>query len=324
MAMSVREVLDRDEWSGIVTDFRAHPLQSWGWGDLKERTGSWTARRMACERDGAVCGGGQVLVRKLPWPFGNICYIPRGPIAKTPAEAAEVADALAAWCKEHVSAVSVKIDPALTVDEACFGSAWRPASRVLLAKTAVIDLAPSEDDIMKGIHSKKARQYIRKAGRDGVVVRRATREDLPAIMSIYHNTAESDDFFIHTDEYYETAFDACSDTNQLFIAEFEGEPQAFLWNVTTSGAAFELWGGVTDEGKRLRANYLLKWTAICAAKESGALLYDLNGLFNDGISRFKLLFVSGPTEWVGALDRPLSPLYSAWELALKVYRRLFK
>ncbi len=319
-----REVVDAAEWDGLIGAHGGHPMQAWGWGALKEQTGSWTARRIVVEHDGVFAGACQVLVRKLPWPFGHICYAPRGPVADRPADVPSVADDVATWCKENVSAVSLKIDPALAAGEVSLGKAWKPSSQIVLARTAVIDLAPTEDAIMTGLHSKKARQYIRKAARSGVEVRSVTEADLDALLGIYHHTAEVDDFFLHEDDYYRTAFSSCADINQVFIAEIEGRPLAFLWNITTSGCAFELWGGVTDEGKRLRANYLLKWKAICAAKEAGASLYDLNGLLNDGVSTFKLLFVDEPTYWIGTFDRPLNPLYGVWERALALYRRLFK
>lgn len=320
----VREVSSAEEWDEIVNAHGGHPLQAWGWGELKERTGSWRARRVVCERDGAFLGACQVLVRKLPWPFGHIAYAPRGPVTEGASSLAEVADAVAEWCRDNARAVSLKIDPALTSEEATLSDAWVDSEKILIPNTAVIDLAPGEDQIFAGLHSKKARQYIRKAGRSGVTVRAARVEDLPAILDVYHHTAEDDGFFIHTDEFYQTAFDACPDINQVFVAEHEGELVAFLWNVTTRGTAFELWGGVTERGRELRANHLLKWEAILAAKRRGARVYDLNGLLNDGISRFKMLFVSEPTVWMGTFDRPLSPLYHVWDGALKLYRRLFK
>ena len=230
----------------------------------------------------------------------------------------------AAWCAKEASAVSLKIDPAVTADEVTLGPVWRPSEQIFIPTTATIDLTPAEDQIMAALPSKKARQYIRKAGRSGVSVRSVEPADLDGILAIYKATAEADGFFIHPDEYYSCALESCADVNQVFVAEIEDRPLAFLWNVTTRGTAFELWGGVTDEGKRLRANYLLKWHAICAAKESGTALYDLNGLLNDGISKFKMLFVSEPTLWMGTFDRPLSPLYHVWDSALKLYRKLFK
>ncbi|NEG90113.1 lipid II:glycine glycyltransferase FemX [Bifidobacterium aerophilum] len=317
------EIQNQSEWNALVEERHGHPLQLWQWGELKASTGPWTAHRVVVKDDGRVIGGAQILVRDLPWPFRAISYAPRGPFADDDAQLARVADACADWCKEHVSSVSLKIDPA--VESLELGGSWVKGKYIMLAKTAAIDLTPDEDTIMKGLHSKKARQYIRKAGRNGVVCRPAVEADLDAILAIYHDTAANDHFPLHPDEYYRAAFALFGDAGQLFVAEHEGRVLSFLWNITSAnGTAFELWGGVNDEGKTLRANYLLKWTAILAAKEKGAVLYDLNGLLNDGISEFKMLFANEPIYWVGTFDKPLSPWYHLWNTALKIRSRIRK
>lgn len=296
-----------------------HPLQAWQWGELKAQTGPWEARRVVCLEDGAPVGGAQVLLRHLPFPFRQMAYVPRGPMARDPARLGAVADAVAAWCAKNTHAITVKIDPASTSPG--LGAEWRPSERVLVAKTAVMDLTLDEEALNKSIPNRKCRQYIRKAGRDGVTCRPATAEDLDTILSIYHATAQADGFALHADEFYRQAFTSLEGIQQVFVAEQDGQIQAFLWNVTTqNGTAFELWGAVTGAGKRSRANYLLKWTAILAAKEAGAVLYDLNGLLNDGISDFKLLFVKEPTVWAGSFDLRLRPLAGLWDWALRRHR----
>ncbi len=317
--MNMRVIANRFEWGEHVEELGAHPLQSWQWGSLKEKTGPWTAYRVMCEEDGAWIGGAQVLVRALPGPVGGLAYLPRGPFAADNARLAEVADAVADWCKHNLRVISVKIEPAVT--ELNLSSDWRPSEHALIAKTATIDLTRTEDEIMKGIPNRKCRQYIRKAGRDGVTCRPGTEDDLDQILAMYHATAEADGFALHADEFYRAAFTELEGVGQLFVSEYEGRMQSFLWNATTSGTAFELWGAVTDEGKRTRANYLLKWEAIKAAKERGAVLYDMNGLLNDGISDFKLLFSKDPVYWVGTFDKPLSRLYGLMNKALEINRR---
>lgn len=318
-SFDIRLIEAAPAWDALVDACQGHPLQTWEWGELKHQTGPWTAYHLEFSQGGEVVGGAQVLVRKMPPPLGSTAYVPRGPFATDPALLPALADAAARWCKEQVKPVSLKIDPAVT--ELALPTGWRESERVLVAKTAVMDLTPELDDIMKSIPNRKCRQYIRKAGRDGVTCRPGEQRDLPEILRLYHATAEADGFAIHEDEFYEQAFTLLGDVSQLFVSEYEGRMQSFLWNVTTSGTAFELWGAVNDEGKRTRANYLLKWVAIQAAKERGAQLYDLNGLLNDGISDFKMLFVKEPTVWVGSYDKPLSPLYGLMNKAIELRRK---
>lgn len=84
--------------------------------------------------------------------------------------------------------------------------------------------------------------------------------------------------------------------------------------------AFELYGGVTEQGQALRANYALKWRAITDMKELGVGQYDMNGLINDGISSFKW-FYNHEDRLVGAYDKPLSPLYIAWYKLLPLAKK---
>lgn len=313
-------VNDALAWNKLAESFGAHPLQEWQWGELKAATGPWTAMRLKVEDEsGIVLGGAQVLVRSMPFPFKAIAYAPRGPFAKSE-NLMTVADQVAAWCKGFTKAQSLKIDPA--VQELSWTPGWVESETSLINKTAVIDLVADEDALMKGIPNRKCRQYIRKGQRDGVVVRAATRSDLPAIMGLYRHTAEVDGFNIHVDEFYYKAFDLLDGIEQVFVAQKDDQIQAFLWNaVSRGGTAFELWGAVSDAGKRSRANYYMKWVAILAAKEAGARVYDLNGLLNDGISDFKLLFVPEPTYWVTTHDKPLRPLYGVMNRALAFHRQ---
>ena len=321
MALLVRRIDDRDGWKAVVEKFAAHPLQAWSWGELKESTGDWKALHLVVEEDGAAVGGAQVLVRELPFPFKELAYAPRGPFSADEARLPEMAEALAAWCAENTSAVCFKIEPQAV--ELALSSAWQKVDTVLLDRTAVIDITPDVDSIMASIPSRKARQYIRKAGRDGVAVRPAAEEDLDTILSLYHDTAKADGFPLHVDSYYKRAFTALAPDQQVFVAEQDGEIQAFLWNVLTpGGTTFELWGAVNDAGKRSRANYLLKWTAIQAAKEAGSVLYDMNGLLNDGISDFKMLFSKDEVFWAGTFDKPLNALYGSMNLAMKARDKL--
>lgn len=317
--MQVSLVDDKSAWNGYAEGFGAHPLQLWQWGELKGQTGPWTPYRLAVrDDDGSAVGGAQVLVRAMPFPFGAIAYAPRGPFAKE-GRLAEVADAAADWCRDNTKSQSLKIDPA--AGELAWPDGWEQSENILINKTAALSLEPDEDEIMKAIPNRKCRQYIRKGERDGVVVRPAEERDLDAVLALYHQTADADGFALHADEFYRTAFTALEGIQQFFVAEKDGEIQAFLWNVTSKGGmTFELWGAVNDAGKRDRANYYMKWVAIKEAKKAGAALYDLNGLLNDGISDFKLLFVPEPTYWVETHDKPLRSLYHAMNKAL-VYNR---
>ncbi|MDR0849496.1 MAG: peptidoglycan bridge formation glycyltransferase FemA/FemB family protein [Propionibacteriaceae bacterium] len=310
------EILDdQGRWDELVSRSGGHPLQLWGWGELKSAHGPWTATRIQV----GDLGGAQVLTRKLPVPFRKLCYVPRGPFVADAGNRREVLDALAGWAKSQ-GAVELKIEPDWCesdgVDE------FRPSgNNVLIPRTIVLDLEQTEEQLLAA-NSKKTRQYIHKSERAGVTVRRTCDPtDVAAALGIYHETAKRADFALHADSYYHDMNTFLGDASQLYLAEFEGRPLSFLWLATTPSTAFELYGGMNDEGQDLRANYILKWTVICEKRSEGVRSYDLNGLLNDGVSNFKLGFSSTETHFIGTYDRPLSPLYNLWETGLPLGRK---
>lgn len=320
----VAEVEDRGTWTRLLESVGGHPLQGWGWGELKATFG-WSAHRVQVTLDGTLLGVAQVLVRRLPFPFRALCYVPRGPVL-TPAAKDDwdaVLEPLSRWCRRRFHPVVVTVEPGV--------SEWSPpqgavhsAQHILYDRTALIDLSPDIDTIVKGFKS-KTRQYARKAAREGVSVRRVTDEsELPAILDIYHSTAERDGFLIHADAYYETAFRVMGEEGRLYVAEVDGAPVCFLWLAVSGAWAFELWGGMVEAGERLRANYALKDFAIRDCKATGVSWYDLNGLLGEGITHFKHGFAPGATDWVGTWDIPASLWYRVWVSAFPALKRWAK
>jgi lipid II:glycine glycyltransferase (peptidoglycan interpeptide bridge formation enzyme) len=64
----------REEWNAFVAQEPSFALlQSWEWGDFKERLG-WRAFRIAAEKQGRIVAGAQMLIRPVPpalsvWPM---------------------------------------------------------------------------------------------------------------------------------------------------------------------------------------------------------------------------------------------------------------
>ena len=68
------------EWDDYILENGGHPLQLWGWGDVKATNGWQTYRLFGRNEDHEVIGAVQVLIKKLPWPLKSISYVPRGPV----------------------------------------------------------------------------------------------------------------------------------------------------------------------------------------------------------------------------------------------------
>ena len=322
---------DKDQWDLAVNVGGGHPLQLWGWGEVKARSGHWKpVRDLVTGPDGDLLGGAQVLLRRLPGPLGSLGYVPRGPFCATPAADMDsesqgsecmtrVAEAVGAHLKATTNAVSVIFEPDISAEVGFVvpGGVDKSTS-VLLERTAELDLTVPEDALMAQM-SKKTRQYCRKAARDGVVVKLIgeahggvlddeAKSQIDTALTIYEETARRAQFALHERSYYLDVAELMGPASRIYAAYVGEEMQAFLWLVSSATVAFELYGGVTDAGQRSRANYALKWHAIQEEKGRGVQRYDMNGLLNDGVSRFKMGFVAEESLLDPGLELPLRPV----------------
>lgn len=312
---------DAQWWDDAVLDRAGHPLQLWGWGVVKA-SGNWRVKRLVVYENDDVVGLAQLLLRPLPGPLKSLAYAPRGPVAAS--EKREVVlQALATYIKKHDHSVVLTVEPDWEEVPAVEG--WRRSpNSILMARTLILDLTLPEDTLLAAM-TKKTRQYIRKSSGTGVSVQMAkTPEDIAACLAIYRQTAQRAGFALHDDHYYEMIANQLGDHSQVFMAMHEGRVVAFLWLAVSEEVAFELYGGMNDEGQQLRANYTLKWEAIRRTKEWGVHRYDMNGLLNDGVSTFKQGFASHETMLAGTYEKPLSPLYTVWAKGLPMAKKIVR
>nr|WP_233613364.1 peptidoglycan bridge formation glycyltransferase FemA/FemB family protein [Leucobacter edaphi] len=312
-----------------------HPLQLWGWGELKSAH-RWSAERvLVTDSSGEVVGASQLLTRALPGPLGGFVYAPRGPVVahdpadpERPASApapGEIADAIADYVLGSRRAVAVSIEPDEDAGEFPLDSRWREAKTpVLPARTLILDLRKTEDELMADM-SKKHRQYVRKSGREAALeIRKVeTIAQLDECLEVYHATSERADFGLHEDSYYHDAFTMLGDDSPVWASYIDGKPVAFLFMAKSDRTAFELYGGMSEEGQRLRANYALKWHVICEMKRQGVVRYDFGGLINDGVTTFKTGFASHENLLAGSWDRP-GPGYKIWTEGLPLAKKIVR
>ena len=266
--------------------------------------------------------GAQLLLRQprfFPWAFA---YSPRGPILQRwdPSTletfTGSLRDALAA-SPTRVS--HVRIEPEIEINgpfdvdgelrHALRRFGWRPGTAIQPPRTRQIDLRADEAALW-GELRKKWRQYVNKARKSEVRVVDATIDRLPEFYSIYQETAKRAGFIIRTYESYVSVWQAFAKLGmaRLLMAETpSGQGLATLFVLRVGDRVIEPYGGMTAEGARCRANYLLKWEAIRTSREQGAVNYDMWGLSHEGIEQFKSGFGGREIRYVGAWDFVLDP-----------------
>lgn len=349
MSLTVEPCLDPAQWDAHVNAAGGHPLQLWGWGEVKAKY-DWSAHRYVVREGAEVVGSAQVLLRKLPPPFRGLAYVPRGPQAAEP-DRARVLAALASHVQAEHTPVALSIEPdwpepfspmpkkeADELTEAGLAkppTGWlkqvadvgfaRSGNAGLIPSTLVVDVTPDEDALLKGLSS-TTRQNVRKSYRaENVRFGEVTEQsDLDQVLAINRETARRAEFAVHGDDYHYAIRDLLGERSQLLAAWEGDEVVAFVWLVVSGSTAFELYGGVNGRGMKLRLNYGLKFHAMTHVKAQGVQRYDFNGLLNDGISDFKRQFAKHEDRLIGTWDKPLSPLYPAFAKALPMVRRGLK
>ena len=319
--IQVEKCENKQEWDAEILNRGGHPLQLWGWGEVKAAH-NWSVVRVFITKDTERIGAAQILIRRLPKPFTAMAYIPRGPVAHGDARVA-VLDALSTFAKEQLNAIVLTVEPDWTSMPKIQG--WRESSNtILIPRTLILDLDKGEETLLAAM-TKKTRQYIRKSSKETLDIRQVKgREELAACLAIYKETAQRAGFALHGDDYYYDVFERLGDHSPVFAAFEEGRPITFLWLVISSQTAFELYGGMNDRGQELRANYALKWHVVQTMKRWGIVRYDFNGLLNDGVSTFKQGFADHEDLLVGTYDHPLSPLYRLWNKGLPAAKKILR
>lgn len=339
IALAVDVVTEPSTWDREVLALGGHPLQLWGWGEVKA-AGSWRAHRLRVTEGGATVGLAQLLVRPLPAQFKALSYVPRGPVvAHHDGETAQavfgvgdtatrnaVTNTVVEWARENVGGVGITIEPdwpaGTGLDLA--GRRYSP-NQIMIPSTLILDLTQTPEELQAAM-SRSTRADVRKGGR-GVEVRRVVTDDeVRGVLAVYKETAERAGFALHEDKYYLDIHHELGEHSVLVAAFADGVPCAFVWCVSSASTSFELYGGINDAGRKARANAPVKWHAIQLAQQAGLVRYDMNGLLNDGISEFKKSFAKHTDELVGSIDVAFSRWYNTWNTALptakKVVRKL--
>lgn len=318
--MNATKVTDSKAWDKLVIENDGHPLQLWGWGEVKSNHG-WTATRLSVSnRAGETVGGAQVLERRIPVIGRTIAYVPRGPWCSEQNRRA-VLDEITSYMSSNSRAISILIEPDWQSTTGLSG--WKKTDqRVLLSRTLQLDLTKSAEELLADIAPKR-RYDIRTSTKKLQEIRPiASQDELSAVLAINHQTASRAGFALHPDSYYQDLHDRLGERSVVIAAFDNNQPVAFSWYAVTPHVAFELYGGVIEAGQKLRANYGLKWYGIEYFQSRGVKAYDFNGLLNDGISNFKQSFASHETQLVGSYIKPLSSWHHLWNVAQPLAKRV--
>ncbi len=316
---------ERILWDTFLTDqpFFAR-LQSWAWGEFKEKLG-WTTYRVAVRDNGEIVAGAQMLIK--PLPLGkSVAYVPRGPAGRWyHDEAAHLLFGELKCIARKNGAVFLKIEPA--IDDT-------PEMQALLKKyqfrksrmnnqpksTILLNLNQEQDEILSQMR-KTTRRYIRRTEKEGITVRFGTSEDLPAYLDLMGLTGKRKRFSVRNQKYYQSEWEALSTGQQgaLLLACHRDQVIAarVIYRFGSHAAEFHAGSRVVPG---LHPNYLLAWEGIKWAQSKGCLTYDMWGIPDEidpeneeskkierrgglwGVYQFKRGFSTNIISYIGAYD----------------------
>jgi len=350
--MQLVPIADRREWNEALARFpQGHVLQSYEWAEVKGHWG-WHPLRLLLREGAEVRAAASVLRRPVPHTPLCLLYAPKGPafdyenVALWP----RVLEALEDLARRQ-RAIFLKIDPDLRRNAGVEGSELEPTAgavirlleergwrfspeQIQFRNTVLVDLCPSEEDILMAMHS-KTRYNIRLAGRRGVRVEEAGEDELPQFYQLYVQTSARDRFLIRPFAYYQDVWQTFlrEGLGKLFLAHYGEQCLAGLFLFRWGERAWYMYGASSDVERQRMPNHALQWAAIKWARAQSCTTYDLWGapeIFDEsdslwGVYQFKRGFGGQVVRYLGAYDYPVYPLlYQLFSGLLPRYRALLR
>lgn len=334
----------KEEFNLVVN----HPLQTFEWGEFRKKSGIKVIRR-GLQKNGKIIDGFTLTLHKIPKTNFNIGYLPK---SNQPTK--EMLVELERIGKEN-NCIFIQLEPNIkTKDQESkindLSSNLRPAAHPLFTKyTFVLDLTKSEEELMKGMHS-KTRYNIRVAEKHKVkVAENNSEESFNEYLKLLTETTNRQGFYAHTPKYHKDLFDSLPKkaaknilSYHLFNAIYKPSDKQQADNLTlTSWVLFVFkdylyypYGASSREHRDVMANNLVAWEAIKFGKKLGLKYFDMWGALgpepdkNDpwyGFHRFKEGYGAELVELVGSYDLVIKPaLYQLYKIADKLRWFLLK
>ena len=320
-----------EKWDNFVLTGNGEFLQSFKWGELKEKLGNkvWYLS-VKDEREKVA----QALIIETPLPINKkYFYCPRGPIFLSSSQEKKeravrifLMDLKNKAQKEK--ALFFRFEPNFGLDDLNLKKIfsdlkihYQLIESVQPRETSILDLRKEEKELLSEMHH-KTRYNVRLAERHGVKI--SPDGNLKIFLDLLRETARREHLKIYPDHYY---FNLIKELPvKIYFASYQNKILAanliLFWNKT----AIYLYGGSSRENKEVMAPYLLHWEIIKEAKKNGFLYYDFWGIDEKkcpGLTRFKLGFGGKRIKYPQSYDLIFDKFwYFLYQIGSKIRRSL--
>ena len=258
-----------------------HHLQCTQWAAVKKVNG-WKSKRVTISKSQSIVGGAQILTRKIGY-FGKVGYIPKGPVFQD--DHPQIINSLILELKkiakaERINGLIVQpFEPGI-ITEILINHGFRNCPiETSPTATVILDIRSELDEILANM-SKGMRNKIRRGQTRGIQCRQGQKSDLPVFHQLLTQTAQRRGYSIFDIRYFERMWDILSatDSMQLFIAEYQGEPVAAQFCINRGNTVIAKQIGWSGAHPKRHPNEALDWFTIQWAKQQGYEFYDLEGI----------------------------------------------
>lgn len=304
---------ERERWNKQVD----HPLQSYGWGEFREKTGVKVVRE----------SGMQITIHKIPHMPWSVGYLPKGPMptreqAAILGKVAKVNNCIFIKVEPKVEAVPQSHSDTVTQLKKLGFVEGRP---LFTKYNFVLDVHPSEDALLASFKP-KTRYNIKVAEKRGVTVELDNSEvAFTRYLDLTEETTKRQGFYAHSRTYHQKMWDTLYPAGiaHLLVAKYEGQIIT-TWVLFKFGdTLYYPYGASTREHREVMANNLVMWEAIKLAKKWGLKYLDMWGALGPdpdkgdpwyGFHTFKSGYGARQVEYIGTWD------YVERPLLYKIYR----
>lgn len=329
-----------------------HPLQSFEWGEFREKTGIKVIRRGFFDKEKLISGF-QLTIHQIPHTPFTIGYLPKGELPTK-----EILEELKKIGREEMC-IFIQLEPNvirnqesgirnqgeenskldLPAGKAGIGN-WklRPAAHPLFTKyNFVLDLTQSEEELLKNMHQ-KARYNIKVATKNGVeVVEDNSDKAFEEYLKLTKETTERQKFFAHTESYHKLMWTALKgeknlDKNKLsahlMTAKYKGKFLTTWILFVFKDTLYYPYGASSSENREVMSSNLVMWEAIRYGRKLGLKKFDMWGAMGKdpdkkdpwyGFHSFKEKYGPEHVEYIGSYDLVINPvLYNFYKVADKI------
>lgn len=311
-----------------------HPLQSYEWGEFREKEGVKVIRR-GLEKENKLVSGFQLTIHKIPKTHFTIGYLPKG---EMPNE--ELLNELKQIGKQE-NCLFIQLEPNIIKTETnsrllTANSQLRKAAHPLFTKfTFVLDISKSEDALLAAMHP-KGRYNIKVANRHNVEVKEDNSDKaFEEYWKLTEETTRRQKFYAHTKHYHELQWHIFSHdndinklTSHLFTARYDGKILTAMLFFVFHDTLYYPYGASSNEHRNVMHSNLTMWDAIRFGKKLGLTKFDMWGALGPqpdpkdswfGFHDFKRKFGPEHVEFIGSYDLVINPaMYQAYKVADKL------